>query len=49
MVLNRLRYLTDCVRSLLMYRPGQLPDRASVNSGELQAGEDRKQAASVFV
>ncbi len=42
MVPDRLGYSTDCfVRSCLsifMYRPGQLPGRTSVISGELQAG-----------
>ncbi len=41
MVPDRLWYRTDCVvsgLSVLMYRPGQLPGRASVISGELQAG-----------
>jgi hypothetical protein len=43
MVLDRLWYRTDgvvigAVRSYVPYRPGQLPGRAAVISGELQAG-----------
>jgi hypothetical protein len=42
MVPDRLWYRTDCVvrgvRSHVLYRPGQLPGRAAVICGELQAG-----------